>query len=578
MYENFYGFREKPFSLLPDAGFLYLSNKHRMALTLLEYGLMNQAGFTVISGDIGTGKTTLIRQLLNNIDPLITVGLISNTHRTFGDLMQWIALAFALPHQGKDKVQLYQDFMEFIIQEYAHGRRTVLIVDEAQNLPADTLEELRMLSNVNADKDQVLQIILVGQRELRDTLRRPDLVQFAQRIGVDYHLDPLNEEETSDYIQHRCKIAGGKAELFSAQARQAVFEYTGGVPRLVNLLCDTALVYGYAEQRERLDARLIHDVATDKQQGGLFPGQGNTAAHSSPNESAADASTTRQAEPSADQASPLAHSHPVESGAGLSDTPRRGSPPDQEEPALHASSVSHSHPAESGPELGDSQRRGSLPDHEKPARHANSATHSHTTGSEPRLSDTPQSEALPGHEKPAVGGRPGEPAAGAKPQQPPMVAPSVDAAPSDEPPTATDQIAARRAAPAAIGRRETRASAPTGNLRVAIGAESELLRIYLSKLLSKFGIQVVAALPLDAASLGALNEKSVDVLLVELDDHLDHLDDAVYELLDTWEKPVLFNDSLATEASLSQPNRLEYGSKLSQKLYSLAPQAPQSVA
>ena len=544
MYENFYGFREKPFSLLPDAGFLYLSNKHRMALTLLEYGLMNQAGFTVISGDIGTGKTTLIRQLLNNIDPLITVGLISNTHRTFGDLMQWIALAFALPHQGKDKVQLYQDFMEFIIQEYAHGRRTVLIVDEAQNLPADTLEELRMLSNVNADKDQVLQIILVGQRELRDTLRRPDLVQFAQRIGVDYHLDPLNEEETSDYIQHRCKIAGGKAELFSAQARQAVFEYTGGVPRLVNLLCDTALVYGYAEQRERLDARLIHDVATDKQQGGLFPGQGNTAAHSSPNESAADASTTRQAEPSADQAGPLAHSHPVESGAGLSDTPRRGSPPDQEEPA----------------------------------RHANSATHSHTTGSEPRLSDAPQSEALPGHEKPAVGGRPGEPAAGAKPQQPPMVAPSVDAAPSDEPPTATDQIAARRAAPAAIGRRETRASAPTGNLRVAIGAESELLRIYLSKLLSKFGIQVVAALPLDAASLGALNEKSVDVLLVELDDHLDHLDDAVYELLDTWEKPVLFNDSLATEASLSQPNRLEYGSKLSQKLYSLAPQAPQSVA
>ncbi|MFZ0470161.1 MAG: AAA family ATPase [Thiogranum sp.] len=544
MYENFYGFREKPFSLLPDAGFLYLSNKHRMALTLLEYGLMNQAGFTVISGDIGTGKTTLIRQLLNNIDPLITVGLISNTHRTFGDLMQWIALAFALPHQGKDKVQLYQDFMEFIIQEYAHGRRTVLIVDEAQNLPADTLEELRMLSNVNADKDQVLQIILVGQRELRDTLRRPDLVQFAQRIGVDYHLDPLSEEETSDYIQHRCKIAGGKAELFSAQARQAVFEYTGGVPRLVNLLCDTALVYGYAEQRERLDARLIHDVARDKQQGGLFPGHGTTAAHSSPSESAADASATRQAEPSADQASPVAHSHPVESGAGLSDTPRRGSPPDQEKPALHASSVSHSHPAESGPELGDSQRRGFLPDHEKPA----------------------------------VGGRPVEPETGAKPQQPPMVAPSVDAAASDEPPTATDQVAARRAAPAAIGRRETRASAPTGNLRVAIGAESELLRIYLSKLLSKFGIQVVAALPLDAANLGALNEKSVDVLLVELDDHLDHLDDAVYELLDSWEKPVLFNDSLATEASLSQPNRLEYGSKLSQKLYSLAPQAPQSVA
>ncbi|HED18297.1 MAG TPA: general secretion pathway protein, partial [Gammaproteobacteria bacterium] len=119
MYQKFYGFREKPFSLLPDSGFLYLSGKHRMALTLLEYGLMNQAGFTVISGGIGTGKTTLIRKLLNDIEPTIRVGLISNTHQTFGDLLQWIALAYDLPHQGKDKVQLYQDFMDFIIQEYA---------------------------------------------------------------------------------------------------------------------------------------------------------------------------------------------------------------------------------------------------------------------------------------------------------------------------------------------------------------------------------------------------------------------------------------------------------------------------
>jgi len=573
MYENFYGFREKPFSLLPDAGFLYLSNKHRMALTLLEYGLMNQAGFTVISGDIGTGKTTLIRQLLNNIDPLITVGLMSNTHRSFGDLMQWIALAFGLPHQGKDKVQLYREFMDFIIEEYAHGRRTVLIVDEAQNLPADTLEELRMLSNVNADKDQVLQIILVGQRELRDTLRRPELVQFAQRIGVDYHLDPLNEEETSDYIQHRCKIAGGKAELFSAQARQAVFEHTGGVPRLVNLLCDTALVYGYAEQRERLDARLIHDVARDKQQGGLFPGHDSAAAHSSATESAAGASNTPHAgRPSANQASPVAHSHPTESGTGPGDAPQRESGPDHGKPAAD------SHSAESEPGLSDTPQRGTPPDKGEAATHANPVAPNHPTQLEADLGDAPPRESLAGNEKPAVPGHPAAPETPPGARQPPLVAPSADAAASDEPPAATDQVAARRAAPAAIARRETRTSAPTGNLRIAIGADSELLRIYLSKLLGKFGIQVVAALPLDAASLSALDEKSVDVLLVELDDHLDHLDDAVYELLDTWEKPVLFNDSLATEASLSQPNRLDYGSKLSQKLCSLAPQAPQSVA
>jgi type II secretory pathway predicted ATPase ExeA len=270
MYESFYGFREKPFSLLPDSGFLYLSSKHKMALTLLEYGLMSQAGFSVISGDIGTGKTTLIRKLLSQVGDDVRVGLISNTHQSFGELMQWVALAFDLPHAGKDKVQLYQAFIDFIINEYAKGRRTVLIVDEAQNMSAETLEELRMLSNINADKDQVLQIILVGQRELRDTLRRPDLVQLAQRISVDYHLEPLSGVEVSEYIHHRCQVAGGKPDLFSDQACEAVFELTGGVPRLINTLCDTVLVYGYAEQRERVDARLVQEVGQDKQLGGLF--------------------------------------------------------------------------------------------------------------------------------------------------------------------------------------------------------------------------------------------------------------------------------------------------------------------
>ncbi len=277
MYESFYGFREKPFSLLPDAGFLYLSSKHQMALTLLEYGLMSQAGFSVISGDIGTGKTTLIRRLLNNIDPDIKVGLISNTHQSFGDLMQWVALAFDLPHSGKDKVTLYREFVDFIIDQYAQGHRTVLIVDEAQNMSADTLEELRMLSNINADKDLVLQVILVGQRELRDTLRRPDLVQFAQRIAVDYHLEPLSRQETTEYIQHRCRIAGREQALFSEQACEVVHDFTGGVPRLINTLCDTVLVYGYAEQHERIDAGLVRDVGRDRQMGGLFQSQSPVA-------------------------------------------------------------------------------------------------------------------------------------------------------------------------------------------------------------------------------------------------------------------------------------------------------------
>ena len=271
MYEAFYNLREKPFTLLPDPGFLYLSDKHRMALTLLEYGLMNQAGFTVISGDIGAGKTTLIRHLLNNMDREHTVGLITNTHRSFGELLQWILLAFNLEHKGMDKVEMYQRFVDFIIDEYAHNRRVVLIVDEAQNMEAETLEELRMLSNVNADKDQALQVVLVGQRELRDTLQRPDLVQFAQRISVDYHLKPLSDTETAGYIRHRMEVAGGDPDTFTEAACLAVHRYSNGVPRLINLLCDTALVYGYAEQKQRIDAQLVTDVAREKQEGGIFP-------------------------------------------------------------------------------------------------------------------------------------------------------------------------------------------------------------------------------------------------------------------------------------------------------------------
>lgn len=271
MYETHFGLREKPFSLLPDPSFLYLSDKHRMALALLQYGLTNQAGFTAITGGIGTGKTTLIRHLLNDMGQDVTVGLISNTHRSFGELLQWILLAFNLDYSGKNKVEMYQSFVEFMIREYARNHRTVLIVDEAQNMSAETLEELRMLSNVNADKDQVLQVILVGQQQLRDTLRRPDLVQFAQRIAVDYHLTPLTVDDTTAYIRHRITVAGGDPDLFTDEACAAVHQYSHGVPRLVNLLCDIALVYGYAEQRRHIDADLVADVAREKQAGGLFP-------------------------------------------------------------------------------------------------------------------------------------------------------------------------------------------------------------------------------------------------------------------------------------------------------------------
>ncbi len=273
MYESYYGFVEKPFSLLPDPGFLFLSNKHRQALSMLEYGMMNQAGFTVITGEIGSGKTTLIRQLLSQLeyDHDITVGLVSNTHQSFGELMQWVMLAFNLEYSGKSKVEMYQGLAEFLAREYASGRRTVLIIDEAQNLSPEALEELRMLANINADKDQVLQLVLVGQPGLRDMLRRPELEQFAQRIAIDYHLDTLDIKSTCEYIRHRLVVAGGAPDLFDATACVAIHYYTKGTPRLINVLCDTALVCGFAEQRERIDADLIHDVVRDKAVGGILP-------------------------------------------------------------------------------------------------------------------------------------------------------------------------------------------------------------------------------------------------------------------------------------------------------------------
>jgi general secretion pathway protein A len=271
MYEAFYEFDEKPFSLLPDPTFLFLSSKHQKALTMLQFGMMNQAGFTVITGDIGSGKTTLIRQLLSEIGEDVTVGLVSNTHRNFGELLQWVLLAFGLEYRDKKKVELYQTLADFIIREYSDERRTVLIIDEAQNLDVDALEELRMLSNINSDKDQFLQLILVGQPHLRDTLRRPEMHQFAQRIAVDYSLSTLTLEETWQYIRHRLKVAGGDPNLFDTKACAAVYYYTSGTPRLINSLCEQSLVIGFAEQKKRIDVDIVCDVVRERQKGGIFP-------------------------------------------------------------------------------------------------------------------------------------------------------------------------------------------------------------------------------------------------------------------------------------------------------------------
>jgi general secretion pathway protein A len=270
VYEAYYGLREKPFSLTPDPGFLYPSRHHQFAAMMLEYGIVNQAGFFLLTGEVGSGKTLLIRQLLRQLGNDTTVGLIANTNKNFGRLLQWVSLAFELPYKDKGDTELYEQFADFLIAEYGAGRRVLLIVDEAQNLDLVMLEELRVLSNLNADKNLVLQTLLVGQPELRATLTRRDLRQFAQRISIDYHLPAFSATETQNYVRHRLRVAGGDPELFNREAIDLAHEQSGGVPRLINQLCDLALVYGFAAERRNIDTEIMTQVIGDRSAGGLL--------------------------------------------------------------------------------------------------------------------------------------------------------------------------------------------------------------------------------------------------------------------------------------------------------------------
>ena len=270
MYESFYGLKEKPFSIQPDPDFLFMSQRHTLAYSMLEYGLMSRAGFTVICGDIGCGKTTLIRRLLNTLGDDVRVGLVTNTHQDMGNLLEWIMLSYDLPFEGKSQVSQYDAFQKFLIAEYGKGHRVVLIVDEAQNLSVSALEYLRMLSNINADKDQLLQMVLVGQPQLRELLKRPELTQFAQRVAVDYYIPPLGTVEVADYIEHRLRVAGRDRSLFSPLAMSKIAKAAQGVPRNINTLCDMALVYGYAYEARVIDVHIIDEVLQDRSQFGVL--------------------------------------------------------------------------------------------------------------------------------------------------------------------------------------------------------------------------------------------------------------------------------------------------------------------
>ncbi len=264
MYTEYFGLNNKPFNQVPDPDFLYLSPNHKKALTLLEYGVVSHAGFTVVTGEIGAGKTTLIRALLKKIDDDCVIGLINNTHESFGGLMEWVLDALEIESAALDNAGRYRDYINFVIERYAEGKRVILIIDEAQNLSVKALEELRLLSNVNIDADIFLQLILTGQPELIDKLNEPELEQFAQRIGVEFHLSALNYRQTENYITHRLKTAGASHRIFTHEACAAIFCYSEGVPRRINNLCDFALVYAFADDLETIKIDTILSMMKDK--------------------------------------------------------------------------------------------------------------------------------------------------------------------------------------------------------------------------------------------------------------------------------------------------------------------------
>ena len=264
LYMDFFGFSERPFTLLPDPDFIFWSRAHRRAFSVLEYGVITRSPITVVTGEVGVGKTTLIQKLLQTLDDDITLGLISNAQGGRGELLQW-----ALNSLGVETdltaayVTLFLQLQDFVIEEYAAGRRVIILIDEAQNLSVEGLEELRMLTNINSNKDELLQLILVGQPELRQMIMRPELRQFAQRVTATYHVGSLDVPAVAGYIQHRLTHVGGTGSEFTEEAIELVHRHSHGIPRLVNRLCDFAMVYAATEERRVVDAAIIEEVLED---------------------------------------------------------------------------------------------------------------------------------------------------------------------------------------------------------------------------------------------------------------------------------------------------------------------------
>ncbi len=264
MYTEFFGLNEKPFSITPDPRYLYLSRRHADALAHLIYGISESGGFIQLTGEVGTGKTTLIRTLLQQLPDKAEIALVLNPQLTAAEFLQGICdeLGISVPERASVRTALTA-LNAYLLDAHAQGRRVVLIVDEAQTLPPDLLEQVRLLTNLETATQKLLQIILIGQPELREVLGRPEMRQLAQRVTGRYHLEPLGKGETEAYLRHRLRVAGCQRPVFEPSAVAELYRRSGGIPRLINVVADRALLAGYSRDRPRIDRSLVKRAAAE---------------------------------------------------------------------------------------------------------------------------------------------------------------------------------------------------------------------------------------------------------------------------------------------------------------------------
>ncbi|MFA5145962.1 MAG: AAA family ATPase [Candidatus Omnitrophota bacterium] len=264
MYEKFYGFTDRPFNMTPDSKFFFASPKHEEALNCLLLAISERNGFVVITGEIGAGKTTVSRALLNRLEPTTKVALVLNTHLGKKELLTTILEDLDIEYRSTSKTHLISALNKYLLKQASGDVNVVLIIDEAQNLTPSVIEEVRMLSNLETEKEKLIQIVLMGQPELKQKLALPKLEQFRQRVVFHYHIEPLSREETTRYIKHRLARAGGTdPEIFSDEAIEEIYKFSGGVPRLINVACHNALISGLVYESKKITAKIAREAVAE---------------------------------------------------------------------------------------------------------------------------------------------------------------------------------------------------------------------------------------------------------------------------------------------------------------------------